>query len=368
MKKIGILTFHNVPNYGAILQTYALSQYIKITFNECVNIIDFTDKGNGQEFYPKIKEKNIIKESSNIFKGIIKYLIYIKVARDDYNLKFEKFSEFRKEYLIVDKNLNSIKDNYKLFICGSDQIWNPNITGDFKDYYFGLDEKQNNIKTISYAASCGSLDEIQDKATFLNKISNLKKIGVREKSLYNFIIDNGLFCVHTIDPTFLLTKDQYINYFNLSKNNDTYLLVYALQENPLLLKYAEEIAKIHNLEIKVVAGYIPKTTNKTIKFDSSPIEFLSYVYNASYILTNSFHGLAFSLIFKKQFNVVMPQSRGSRITDLLCDLNLENKIIDDDINVEFIDYKAIDEKLNVVINESKKYLHDALLEELNGSI
>lgn len=360
MKKIGILTFHNVPNYGAILQTYALKKYLEKISNREVRIIDFQCQGNDRNFEPNMIEKQIITRKGFVVKRVIKLFRYLVFSKKAYTKKTKMFSEFRRIYLNIDSELNVLKKNYDLVVCGSDQIWNPNITKGFQDYYFGANKNQTGLRTISYAASCGDVEEIsaENENQFLNNISKLGKVGIREKSLDNYLHDRGIESFCNIDPTFLLCKEEYIEEFSLSCLNEKYILVYALQKNGLLESIAKKVASELQLPIIVVCGYMAREKHGDNElFDVAPTKFLELLYNSDYVITNSFHGLAFSLIFEKNFSVVMPKSRGSRLQDFLLELNLLDRVcVDDNIRVTDVNYKSVNNLLKSKIESSKQYL------------
>ena len=131
-----------------------------------------------------------------------------------------------------------------------------------------------------------------------------------------------------------------------------------MQKNTALKTAAEQISKRMGLPIIYVCGYIerkPHASNEL--FSVSPTGFLELLYNSEYVITNSFHGMAFSLIFEKNFNIVLPNSRASRLTDFLESLSLTNRICTaENINISDISYKEVNSLLNVNIEESKKYL------------
>lgn len=217
MKKIGILTFHSVPNYGAVLQSYALKRFLEMTSSQEVSIVNYQCQGNDSAFEPQEIERNIITKKEFLLKRAIKLIRYTIFTKREYAVKTKAFLEFREEYLNMDSCLKLLTKNYELFVCGSDQIWNPNITGGFQDYYFGANRNQNGVRTISYAASCGDVEEIcaHYEKQFFEIIKNLDKVGVREESLNRYLTDNKVNSSCNIDPTFLLTKEDYINDFLL---------------------------------------------------------------------------------------------------------------------------------------------------------
>lgn len=372
MKKIGILTFHNVPNYGAVLQSYALKNFLEKNSMCEVNIIDFQCQGNDNAFESQEIQRSLINGKELFLKKIIKLIRYITFDKKNYTKKLKEFSEFRSKYLSLDSELGSLSTNYKLLVCGSDQIWNPNITGGFQDYYFGANTNQRDVKTISYAASCGDVAEISShyEKQFFKIVKNLYKVGVREETLNSYLLENQVNSSCNIDPTFLLSKEEYINNFKLNASTQKCILVYALQKNEILNEVAQVIAKKLNLPIICICGYHSKGIHKKNElFDVAPTTFLELLYNSEYVITNSFHGLAFSLIFEKNFNVIMPKSRGTRIIDLLKKTKLTDRIYQkDNINIKDIDYRNVNNLLKFHIDLSKQYLINEVGEMDNGTV
>lgn len=371
MKKIGIFTFHNVPNYGAVLQAYSLKEYLEKILNREVCIIDFQCQGNDSSFEVKEIENKIENSDDFIIKKWIKLQLFRMFAKKEYSEKLKKFCAFRRKYLNIDSKLDSLKNDYELFVCGSDQIWNLNITNGFQDYYFGANENQRDVKTISYAASCGNIEEVYaNERQFFQLLGKLYKISVREKSLNNYLVENNIESKCTVDPTFLLSKGEYVNNFSLSKNDEKYILVYELQQNKKMRDVASRVARLLNLPVICISGYMPRSKHKKNEmFAASPEEFLDLFYNAEYIVTNSFHGLAFSLIFEKNFNVVMPKSRGSRLVDLLKKTGLENRIYhEENMHTEDINYIEVNELLQEYIEDSKEYLSNIVREINDGAV
>lgn len=362
MKKIGILTFHNVPNYGASLQAYALKEYIRKITNGDVAILDFRCRGNSEEYTPKNYVKKIC-SSNNVVKSIVKRVLFSIYSEKYYEGKHRKFEEFRNTYLDVIKYENAYEE-FGFIFCGSDQIWNYGITDGFKPPYFGADKPDfSETKVISYAASCGDIAEfsIDKKQELFALVKELDKIGVREDGLNKELAENGIDSLKTVDPTFLLSAQEYKTRFNIeeSKSKKKYLLEYALLPSRELDELSNEIASKKGLEIVKLCGYY-RNGNEAGIFDAGPVDFIELVANADYIATNSFHGTTFSLIFRKDFNVVLPSSRKSRIYDLLKGINLQNRICSDYKNADAsaIDYKQIEPTLDSEIEASKKFINE----------
>ncbi len=355
---IGILTFHNVPNYGASLQAFALKKYLENATDSSVNVLDFRCPGNSDEFLPKNYLKTTY-TSDNIIKTLIKKFLVYTFYKKSYEKKHRKFTAFNRDMLGV-APYEDVYNKYHIIFCGSDQIWNPRITDGFKDPYFGLDKGKCSQTVISsFSASCGDITEFtrEERNELFSRVKNLECVGVREKTLVEALQEAGIEAVNTVDPTFLLTKEEYTRYFSTVNEKKGYVLEYALRQNPALDEAAQRIAAQKGLAVKKVCGYIGITPENGI-FSADPKDFIELVSGADYIVTNSFHGTAFSLIFNKDFNVVLPESRRGRVTDLLCSLGLEGRICEgaEDCDLSPVDYNEPNEIINKKINDSKRFI------------
>lgn len=367
-RKIGILTFHNVPNYGAALQAYALKSYLESISEDPVSVIDYKGCGNGSEFEPDNVLNSYCKSSTPV-KTLIKKIFYSVKLAPDYRKKYKKFEKFRNDFLRPDRIENI--EQYDMLFYGSDQIWNPEITNGYDEIFFARFPNSDKIKNIAYSASCGDMSIIEKYGVpaFLGKLKNFDEIGVREKSLQQFLADNRIQSVQTVDPSFLISKEQYCKLLNIKDEpHEKYIFVYELHNNKLLETAAKAISERLKCKIVTVYGNINYSKHDSNNvFNAGPIEFIKYIAGAEYVLTNSFHGMAFSLIFKKNFNIVLPPTRTSRITDLLNQINSEDRIItkETDICTESIDYSKVEPLLSEKIDQSKNYINKAIFGNIN---
>ncbi|RID84741.1 polysaccharide pyruvyl transferase family protein [Peribacillus asahii] len=369
--KIGILTFHYATNYGAVLQAYATQTWL-IKQGIDAHIINYVPFLQEAAYLPREQERKCLVDfRKNPIKSIARWSRYKLLIEKDYTKKRNKFNEFiEKELRLTIKinNINELNVNFSAYICGSDQIWNPEITNGFDSTYFGgvLD---NHIKNISYAASVGDVEVINRKAkkkAFFELLRNFDSIAVREKSLADYISNESDMCpTVTLDPTLLLECSDYDKITIEPQNQkNNYLLIYQLARNPKAIEVANKVAKERKLKIIEVCG-IPynRPHSKDIICNAGPSELLGLIKNASYIVTNSFHGTALSIIYRKDFNSILSRSRNSRIVDLLNSLELQHRIItdqDDIFNSEQIDYSKPLSILEEKRAQSMDYLINAL--------
>ncbi|MEW9950861.1 polysaccharide pyruvyl transferase family protein [Clostridium butyricum] len=348
--KIGIVTFHFVNNFGGALQTYALSEVVSELNKEKTIIVDY------RHWFIRFTDFVRIFPITKNLKELLSGLGTFK-ERLDRNKKFKNFS---RDYLLMSPMYSSYKKLKKdipecdKFICGSDQIWNPIITlGMAPAYYLGFVKERD--KKISYAASFG-VSQVNDKyhesiSKYLNKF---KAISVRESEgvdLVKKISNRDAECL--IDPTFLLPKEKWIEISESPKFKDPYILIYMMQKNDSVYEYAKKIKEILNIKVVDISryGYKPDFVDEVF-IDIGPREFVGLFNKASYVCTNSFHGLAFSLILEKKFFIVPSTRFNSRIENLskLFELNLTNNI--DKSVVESESYNK--DRVREIIDQQRK--------------
>ncbi|MEH7214280.1 polysaccharide pyruvyl transferase family protein [Priestia megaterium] len=364
--KAGILTFHFAYNYGAVLQAYALQKTLE-EYEVDVSVIDYRVKA--------IENKNKQVRQDKNFLSNFKEVVSNRFHNSYLNKKHKKFDAFLDNYLnVTDRTYRNYKDIVSLdldaYVFGSDQIWNPNITGGFDQAYFGgFLPDESNAKRLSYAASIGlSTLTSQQSTDFKRLIDNLDYISLRESQATELVSNLTNKPVSTVlDPTFLLQEEQWNDIIINPSINKKYLLIYSLEENLDMIKSAYNIANKYNLEvIEIKPRKKFRDAKHRIIVESGPREMLGWLKNADIVFTNSFHGTTFSLIFNKNFFVFPHSKVPSRMISLLELLKVEERLVRDsnDIeNVNDIDYESTKKSLNYHINESKAYLKQALNKE-----
>ena len=368
MKKVGLFTFHRARNIGTSLQAYALQKYLE-TCGEMVEIVDYRPWYIEESF--GIFIKSLYKKSRNSIKGII--IFWIKTilrmpfaARREYNFKTfwkENFRISEKSYGTYEELQNTELD-YTHCVYGSDQIWNPDLTEGIDNVYFGM--FNSGIIHFSYAASIGK-DKLKDGEVekIIDGINNLSFVGVREKSAKAALKRkyNGDIQIN-IDPTLLLEKKEWMKFIKENPIKSEYVFVYVLEKNQELIEVAKTIAEQENLKIVFLdlKNYFGK--RGISKYTAGPSEFLNYIYHAKYVITNSFHGTVFSIIFHKQFFSIPFQERGTRVVDLLEMLGISERIIykkDDMYDIkQHIDYENVEKRIEDNRECSRKYIINAL--------
>jgi len=362
--KIGIITFHHIDNYGATLQAYGLWSFLKNQGYD-VEIIDYRPlkaiKFYTKDLFPLTKKLSFnVKAFTNIARSwkMRRFLLS--------NMRLSK----KKAYL--KKDLHDFRINYDVVICGSDQIWCLDSFRGFDSSFF-LDFVSNETtRKISYAASFGNTTTLNNHRDKICKfINQFQTILVRDSNSQEIIADEcNRKAIKVLDPTFLVNYD---TIKNPPKIKDKYLLIYNREklnaEEEYLIKL---LAKTRNLIIVSVGKY-NGIADLNIE-GASPQEWIGLYSTASHIITNTYHGTIFSIIFQKSFNVLIPDYKSHKIIDLLSDLGLENRVFSDNLQPQlvneqifYIDYDSVSKILNSKIMESKKYLLEAIMQEQKAS-
>ncbi len=320
--KIGILTFHNADNYGAVLQCYALQEHLKKLYpNDKVFVINYKNSAIEKSYRSILFRKKLLS-------NITQFLYLPRVLK-----KRNSFRKFRLKYL----NLGIPHlSTYDLIYFGSDQIWNGHLTNNDM-IFFG---KNYEGRKIAYAASDGN--ELIFNEEIHKYLSCFESITCREETLKNKLLEQEISVPIKVvtDPVFLLSKEQWLKIAEKPIEKG-YVLAYKIADRPDFDLQAELLGeKLGKQVIQIV--YI-KTLRKLfykkqkIVEGISPTQFLGYFANADYIITTSYHGTAFSILFEKPFYVLQFEKRNERVTDLLKDKGLYSQYIH--IIPETVSYK-----------------------------
>lgn len=363
MKKIALMTWHHVRNYGTLYQGYALYQTIK-SLGYDVDVIN----------YSRMESKLINK------KDLFSYLIsVVKSLKKTYEFDGKVFDNFSNKYFtytdkcIFRQDFESLNNLYGCFICGSDQIWNPR----WYDPHYFLDFVYDSRKKFSYAPSVGVSSFMDYDASSDIKV-NLEKfeyISVRERQGVNAVneILNENKAKTVLDPVFLLKKKEWINLSSkINIKEKDYALVFFLKNNSENLKKCIKYSKDINLH-PIVYHCMQSEDNKYSNINIvSPEELLSLIEGAKYIFTDSYHIMALSLIFEKQFSVFSKFkkyeniSENSRIIDLLEKLNIHLNL--NELNNNVIDYSLVNVRLEELRSDSFSFLKDSLNEIVSSKV
>lgn len=363
--RIGIVTIFDVPNYGTILQAYALRKSLQNIGNE-VNIINYTRKNSWVE-------KHIAPSNPNRLTVLAHKLRLTSYGRFEAHL-----DEFRKQYLGLTKKYNTLEElenedwgKFQMFITGSDQVWNSNYI--YGDSVYMLSFVPKDVPKISIAASFAQkqLDEV-----FLSKykkaLEQYKALSVREENGKNIIekqlgINKNVKVI--VDPTLLLSKEIWQGSFPSSLKLPSnyilfYMLDYAFEPKPYIFEVAKYFQQKMNCQVFALVGYKRSANAAGVKMknvsDSTIPEYIHYFKNASLVITSSFHGTAFALNFARPLVSVVPSNGDDRQTTLINQLGVEQCAVKvgtplGNIN-PYYDMLAEQSKLEILRNDSLKWI------------
>ena len=352
--KLGILTFHAAHNYGAVLQAYGLLNYLSSLGHE-VYVIDYRPDSirRGVNRGIPALPKNPLK--------LCKTLVEEFSIRKDRLKRFDKFEEFIiKELNLFPFDTVKLEEFDRIFI-GSDQVWNKSLLNNkFDPVYMGA---SFSARYVSYAASMGWYQvEDDDIAVLKQYLSNFEAISVRETDTSTFLTEITGTNIHvTCDPTLLLKREEWTKLY-VPTNKKGYVLCYNLLNSNDCQALAEDLAKSKGLEIINLVPSVSKKSPKSSCQSAGPKDFISYIMDAEYVVTSSFHGTVFSILFDKEFYSVGLSNYGGRIRSLLRTIGLEDRMIvpKDLNNLSKCDYMAASCLLNGFITESKNFIKNSL--------
>lgn len=361
--RVGILTFHFVNNYGGVLQAYALRRFCEKKFSVDVEIIDY--RNPFVRFTDMVRLLPITRNTKAFVRGFVTFPQRLdRIKR--YRLFIKNYLKLSDKRYMTGISLRHCPPLYDKYICGSDQIWNPIITGGVDSTYF-LDFVKDKQNTCAYAPSFGTN---QIHSFFLNKmkkyISNINFLSLRESRSGEYVKSWCDRKVSTmIDPTFLLDFDEWQNiaYYEGEELPQEYILVYIMQSNYAVYEYVKEIKKQFNLPVVDISryGYRPDIIDRSI-VNAGPAEFLALFANASVVCTNSYHGLVFSMIFNKRLYLIRSQNFALRMINLLEVLEIPTDDLTQAeglVNVIY-NYEHLKEVVRKEREKSYQYLRDFL--------
>lgn len=356
--KIGILTYHRSHNYGALLQAVALRTVLERQGFHAV-YIDYWPAYHRQMYALfSFKRMRSFKSLRHQVRYLIDCIINIQVRRK----RIANFNQFIAQY--IEPYIGRIDDFYDIVVCGSDQIWRKQkATGNYNPVYFG----KNNIsahRQVSYAASMGILPvSDSDKAVLRDFLTHLDFISVREEELQKFVQTLGFSVCHDLDPTLLLTKDNWSSLFNLSCGHKERYALYYMISDAFNLDSIREFATSKGMKLKVIHYNAISSDTPEHIYTASPSMFLKLLSEADFVFTSSFHGLAFSLIFQKQFLASFVRNSG-RASSLLDSIGLSDYLISPHLKIipdlELVNYQQINMKIDKLRKTSLNNLSNML--------
>ena len=362
MKKIGILTIPRADNYGSVLQAFAVQKFIDNICNDN-EMIDFVPR------YIKGRYPLLFINNNSRLKRIVSILKQLPSIQ--YRItKKKRFEEFRKNIRFSERTIfdpNKIK-KYSIIVVGSDQLWNTRITN-YEESFF-LDFANKRTKKIAFSISFGYSDRTPEEIEFYKKkIKKFDYISVREEQDLDFVKSiNKRNVENLLDPTLLVDKNIWYKFIKPNYKKTKYILIYTFKNYGTfgsIVNKVKQITGLNVLRIDLENGIRLKDNNgfKYVK-KVGPIEFLNLIFNSSLVITDSYHGTCFSIIFEKNFYTIPYEGTENRMISLLSKLNLQGRIIKDfnDIksNSQSIDYDIVNEIIKAESEKAMTFMSRAL--------
>ena len=349
MKPIGILTFHRASNYGAVLQAYALQKVISDLGREAV-IVDYRCRTVEEGHRPWGLFKR------HRFPVVL--LRCLVAARKD-----RIFGEFRRNRLKLSahmsaEDLEKHRDEYALFVTGSDQVWNDTFSGLDPVYMLTFADGE---QRYSYACSLG-FDSFPEgtEQLYRERLAGMQCISLRENHAVDLIRQLGYESRVDLDPTLLLDRSKWEELMKAPDYPEPYILVYTVNEDVHLLEAARRLSGKTGVKILYLNNQYKKNRDITRIRYSTPEEYVGWFAGAEYVFTNSFHGTAFGVIFHKKLKVELETAKkfNVRSRDLLMSCALPQCVLkNNDEDMDFnIDWSETDCRLDALRRNSLDYI------------
>ena len=314
MIKVGILTFHNALNYGAVLQAYALQKTIEKLGYRC-EIIDYTTKTHRNALRKATDEIQKLPENN-------------RERKERFEAFIQKEMRLSNDKYFTERDFQQGDLQYDVYVVGSDQIWNPEFIKSgvsSKIFFLYLDKFENRI---AYAPSIGIASK-KKLQPYLKYIDKFDYVCTRENETAKYLS----MCLNkkiekAEDPVFLLDRRAWKKLAHKKYTGKPYLLLYIVREDNFSLKIAKKIANLLKLKI-IVINYIREYVGNGVYncLNAGPIDFLNFIRNATVVCTSSFHATAFSIIFNVPFFTFEQIANDYRILDLLKNFSLEERLL-----------------------------------------
>ena len=373
--KIAILTLPLHTNYGGILQAYALQTVLERIGHEVRLLFSPPYKAHSSWVMPLVYTKRIIQ------KFVLRKDVSIRY--DGHNRPKQYTNKFIKKHIhsFYIRDWDSVDSIFDAYIVGSDQIWRPmyvTLNSPVQRAYLDF-VRRDSVKRISYAASFGSDQwEYTPDMTSACKalVQQFDRVSVREESGVDLCREHfSIDAVHVLDPTMLLEEKDYSSLLSgYTQPKEPGLACYVLDKSPRIDSLIKDLSSALSLNINQLNADVDNESIPIKDRIQPPVEhWLSGIRNSQFVITDSFHACVFSIIFHRQFAIILNEARGtSRIYSLLKMFNLENRIIDFDESIDNeavirqirnmgeIDYISVEKLLKEQKNKSMNFLRNAL--------
>lgn len=369
--KVALMSFHNAYNYGAALQAYALQYAVEQQGVEC-EYINYVNKHRIQAYDMRFQFSDALKNKKFVRAAKVACgSVFMLNRRKAFDRFFSKYLKTTQKIYRTSSKAKELNEMYDKFIVGSDQVWNPFNNG--RDTAYLLDFVSDDTKKISYSSSFGA-DGIDNelKSRYIKYLSRFSRLSVREQAGVDLIKEEcGIDAHLVLDPVFLPDRSLWNKMAKTAETSKKdYFFFYTNSDSQIndFMAVWKNTTNRHILSSHVgVKDFLDSNTE--IMFSMSPEKFLNEIKNANLVITASFHCLAFSIIFHKQFMVLLTGNHGKdeRLVNLLKITGLESRIMDYSTTKEQImkkiDYDEVDKRLKPHLDRSKDYLRRAIFSQ-----
>ena len=355
MKTASLITVHVGFNFGSVLQTIATVKQLEKLNIHTIVLNYIPDRAKTSSFLFSAKGLRLVKRVLFLPNYLINKHVYSRYLRKHVSLTEPFYSD--------DPTPDHGEDYH---ITGSDQVWNYSYNGGIDEHYFF---KGVNGHKLALSSSMGTENPCEDELKAFDVfLPSYSGISVREASAKTILTSRGFNVEQLIDPTFFLSKEEWIPYMSDRLIKDKYLLVYTpynVVDKEAIYKVARKIAKERNLLIVTFSWdyFTDSYADKTVRY-ASPGDFLSLMYYSEVVITNSFHGTAFSINLNKDFLVFMPSTFSTRISSILDLFKLNERLVSDFsescLPVSPIDYKRVSDIISAEQKRAQDFLNNAM--------
>ena len=357
------VTLHHSNNYGALLQAYAL-QRVQQSMGIDNTIFEYP---YSEGFYDKPDLRNLKGVPKTVYHNLIKWVHKSQITRRE-----ESFRRFHRERMKLSRIYTSMDDlrsddiDADVLIAGSDQVWRFTGNREFIPARF-LDFGAPGVRKISYAASIESLSYTEEqKKTVKEWLSDYDAISVREGSAREYLGGViGREVERVLDPVFLLTAEQWSEIAVKPDIDEPYILCYQVQRCPGMQETVDHLKKLTGLRtVSVMPGSMKYIDTDESRYDVTPEEFLGLYSAASVVVSSSFHGTAFGLLFEKPVYAVLRPSGSARLRDITSLLGVQNFCVDAHSQIpvpEAFDADGLGERIRIERERSMAFLQKQLI-------
>ncbi len=373
MKKLALLSVHNDPNYGSALQAYALAYAIRREGRDC-EYLNYTSVLAPTSIKAKAKQlvKSLFYKLGLLDRSRSEYSYWETEAFAKQRQLFLDFHEKRIPYsetLYDPTTIITANAQYDGFVVGSDQTWSPYVTRQKNNIYF-LDFVQKGKLKGSYAPSLGTCQLSEEYVKILEKkLSSFRYLSCREKQNADYLSKRFSRKVeHVLDPTLLVSRKEWLEVAEPLTMPEDYVLCYILGKKQSISDFAEELGRSKSLPVYYIVSRPEYLVKNNALRNISPGQFITLISNASYVVTDSFHGCLFSFIFQRQFYAFTKRTMADgevdndRIKDVLSFLKIKDRL-KEDTSFQIsnnIDYSSLEETFSSLYSISIDYLRELL--------